>query len=318
MKLPCRLCPHHCRLDPGQTGICGARVNRDGAVVDAFYGLISAAAMDPIEKKPLYHFFPGSQILSLGFYGCSFHCPFCQNHAIARGKPREGARKLSPADAVTLARDNGSFGIAYTYSEPTVHHEYLMDTAREARAAGLKNVLISNGFLNPEPARMLLALTDAANIDLKGFTEEFYRRELKGSLEPVKEFIRMAAAMTHLEVTTLVIPGRNDSPEEIEAMARFLSTLSRDIPYHLSAYHPSYRYTAPPTDPGTLLGLVEVARRHLNYVYTGNIAGGDSSTYCPACGALLVERRGYGAVMRGINQNRCTECGKSTSVINHP
>jgi pyruvate formate lyase activating enzyme len=190
-----------------------------------------------------------------------------------------------------------------------VHFEYVVDAARVAREHGLKNVLVSNGYINPEPAEELLGLMDAANIDLKTFAPQFYRTEIGGDLEEVKRFLSQAWDELTLEVTTLVIPTKNDSPEEMEAMASFLASLSPDIPYHLSAYHPQYRYSLPPTPAATLRSLAEVARRHLHYVYLGNLGPEQSDTFCPSCGALLVARRGYSVQVRGVSDGRCTACG---------
>ena len=247
----CALCPHACLIPPGRHGRCRVRFNRGGVLEMPFHGRLSSIAVDPIEKKPLYHFHPGKNILSVGFVGCSFRCPFCQNHRISQdtGVP---TREVSAGELVALAEQEGSFGIAYTYSEPLVHLEYVLEACRLARARGLKNVLVSNGFVNPQPAEELLGLLDAANIDLKSFNPEFYRQEIGGELEEVKRFLTQARGRIELEVTTLVIPGRNDGPEEMEAIAAFLAALDPAIPLHLSAYHPQYRYTLPPTPPDTI------------------------------------------------------------------
>jgi pyruvate formate lyase activating enzyme len=272
--------------------------------------------VDPIEKKPLYHYHPGESILSVGFLGCSFHCPFCQNYRISQdtGVPTEA---VSPEELVALAQREGSFGIAYTYSEPLVHLEYVLECSRLARARGLKNVLVSNGFINPEPAEELLGVLDAANIDLKSFNPEFYRKEIGGELEEVKRFLTQAYAhgRVELEVTTLVIPTRNDSPEEMEAIVAFLASLDPAIPMHLSAYYPQYRYTLPPTPPATLRELAQVARRHLHYVYLGNLSAEPSDTLCRGCGSALVRRRGYRVDASGLEGERCAHCGKPAPIV---
>ena len=246
-KIRCLLCPNRCLIASGRHGVCGVRTHREGSLSLPFFGRLSAVAVDPIEKKPLYHFYPGATILSLGFVGCSFHCPFCQNFHISQDTSA-AQRFYSPLDAVRLAQGERSFGIAYTYSEPLIHFEYVLETSRIAREEGLKNVLVTNGYLNPEPAEELLALTDAANVDLKSFNPDFYRKEIGGDVEEVKRFIAQASERIHLEVTTLVIPQKNDTDEEIEAIARFLADLNPDIPYHLSCYYPAYRYSIPATD----------------------------------------------------------------------
>jgi pyruvate formate lyase activating enzyme len=313
-RIRCRLCPHNCRIASGGHGQCRVRFNRDGELQIPFYGKLSSIATDPIEKKPLYHFYPGLQILSVGFVGCSFHCPFCQNYRISQDT-QAPTETVSPDELVRLAVRAGSFGIAYTYSEPMVHMEYVLDTARGARTAGLKNVLVSNGFVNPEPAEELIGLMDAANIDLKTFDPEFYRQEIGGDLEEVKRFLGQAAGKLVLEVTTLIIPSKNDTGEEVEAMARFLASLDPDIPYHLSAYYPTYRYTIPPTPPSTLRELGEIARRHLRYVYLGNIGSEESNTSCRACNNLLVRRRGYQVTVPGLREGKCSRCGAPAPIV---
>jgi pyruvate formate lyase activating enzyme len=316
----CGLCPHACLIPPGRHGRCRVRLNRGGVLELPFYGRLSSIAVDPIEKKPLYHFHPGENILSVGFVGCSFHCPFCQNYRISQdtGVATQG---MSPEELVALAEREGSFGIAYTYSEPLVHLEYVLETSRLARARGLKNVLVSNGFINPGPAEELLGLLDAANIDLKSFNPEFYRREIGGELEEVKRFLAQANAHGHasgkleLEVTTLVIPGRNDGPQEMEAIAGFLASLDPAIPLHLSAYYPQYRYTLPPTPPAALQGLAEIARRYLRYVYLGNIGAQESNTVCRECAAVLVRRRGYQVSTPGLDGSRCAACRTPAPIL---
>ena len=314
MTISCGLCPHNCRLKPDQWGLCKVRRNHRGRIDTPYAGIISGLAMDPIEKKPLYHYHPGKLVLSLGFYGCSMGCPFCQNHEISQERSTRG-RKLSPADAVNLAREHRSFGIAYTYSEPTVHFEWVVETAKLAREAGIRNILVSSGYLNPEPADALISVMDAANIDLKGFQPDFYRRELKGDLEPVKNFIAQAFGRIHLEVTTLIIPGKNDGPEEIDGMSQFLSDISPDIPYHLSAYYPHFQYSRPATEAKNLLQLAIRARKRLRHVYTGNIQEGDRAARCIACGAVLVERLGTRVRLGFSEEGTCLSCGALLPLI---
>ncbi len=310
----CGLCPHACLIRPGGLGRCRVRRNRGGTLELPFYGRLSSIAVDPIEKKPLYHYHPGESILSVGFVGCSFHCPFCQNYHISQ-ETSVPTQAMSPGELVALAEREGSFGIAYTYSEPLVHLEYVLETCRLARERGLKNVLVSNGFVNPEPAEELLAVLDAANIDLKSFNPDFYRREIGGELEEVKRFLAQAHGRIELEVTTLVVPTRNDEPEEMEAIAAFLASLDPAIPLHLSAYYPQYRYSLPPTSPATLQALAEVARRHLSYVYLGNIGSEPSDTLCQGCGAALVRRRRYRVDASGLDGVRCARCGKASPIV---
>jgi pyruvate formate lyase activating enzyme len=308
-KIRCLLCPNRCLIAPGRHGICGVRTHEDGSLALPFYGKLSAVAVDPIEKKPLYHFYPGSTILSLGFVGCSFHCPFCQNFHISQDTGA-AQRFYTPLDVVRLAQSERSFGIAYTYSEPLIHFEYVLETSRIAREEGLKNVLVTNGYLNPEPAEELLALTDAANVDLKSFRPEFYRKEIGGDLDEVKRFIAQASQRIHLEVTTLVIPQKNDTDEEIEAIARFLADLNPDIPYHLSCYYPAYRYSIPATDGAVVERLSRKAREHLNFVYLGNVGVKETPTRCPKCDRLLISRQGYQTKIHGLKSGKCPDCGR--------
>ncbi|GHV10546.1 AmmeMemoRadiSam system radical SAM enzyme [Spirochaetia bacterium] len=268
----CTLCPRQCCIPPGGRGVCGVRENADGVLTLPYHGYITAIARDPIEKKPLCHFRPGSSILSLGFAGCNLHCPFCQNwriSQIAGGKAAPG-RYLSPKEAVALAAaEPGRRQIAYTYSEPLIHAEYLIDCMKSAHERGIANVLVTNGCINESAAAEILPLTDAANIDLKSFSEETYAKTLGGNFQTVLEFIRMAYSLgVHVEISTLLIPGLNDSAEELDQCAAFITGISEDIPWHLLAYHPDYRWNAPPADPAALIQAAERAQKTLRYVYT--------------------------------------------------
>lgn len=273
----CTLCPHACTLREGQRGLCRARVARDGAVVDENYGRITSIALDPIEKKPLARYFPGSTVLSVGSYGCNLSCPFCQNARIAcAGEHDVGWREIAPDELVGKAlelADYDCIGIAYTYNEPLVGFEYVRDCAQLAHEHGLKNVLVSNGFVNEEPLRELAPLIDAANIDLKGFTQDFYRR-VGGELAPVQRTIELLARTTtcHLEVTTLIVPGMNDSLEQIGGLAAWIAALDPDIPLHLSRFFPQHKMAdAQPTPRTTMLAAQQAARAHLSTVLLGNM-----------------------------------------------
>jgi pyruvate formate lyase activating enzyme len=301
-------------IQESHPGICGVRFNRGGTLEIPYYGMTSNVSMDPIEKKPLYHYHPGEQILSVGFVGCSFRCGFCQNWHISQGRDAR-TRYMSPRALVDSAKRERSFGIAYTYSEPTIHAEYVVDTAALARSEGLKNVLVSNGFLKEAPAAEVLALMDAADIDLKGFNDSFYREATGGRLKEVQRFISQAARATHLELTTLVIPGRNDSPGEIEEMAAWIAGLRKDIPLHLSAYHPEYKYTIPTTSAASLHELAVVARKHLTYVYVGNVSSEGSQTMCTGCGNVLVQRRAWSVQTSGLRGSVCAKCGLASPIV---
>ncbi len=274
MKIPCELCFHHCELDERQTGLCQARGNRGGTIVPLNYGKLTSLALDPIEKKPLRRFHPGRLILSVGSFGCNLRCPFCQNHEISMaGDGGIQTVEVSPeqlADKAMELRPQGNIGVAYTYNEPLVGYEYVRDCAALVHERGMVNVLVTNGTIEEAPFRVLLPLIDAANIDLKGFTPEWYQK-LGGDLETVKRSIALAAERCHVEVTTLLVPGENDSVEEIRDLARWLASVNPKIPLHLSRFFPRYRMTdRPPTPVGSVYALAETAREHLTYVYTGN------------------------------------------------
>jgi pyruvate formate lyase activating enzyme len=280
-------------------------------------------SLDPIEKKPLYHYRPGVSILSLGFLGCNLFCPFCQNWRISQSTHAD-TRQLDPAEATAAALATGVTQIAYTYSEPLIHIEYLLDCMKAAHAEGIANVLVSNGCLQGEAAADILAQTDAANIDLKSFTQDTYTRTLGGNLPAVLDFITLAYRMgVHLEVTTLIVPGLNDGAAEIEGYLEFLTGLSPLIPWHLSAYHPDYRWDVPPTDAAELGKIARRARQDLSYVYTGNIPGETNDTPCPHCGSPVIRRRGYtvntqGLVLKkkqGKNTGYCAACAKPVPMI---
>lgn len=316
-RVQCELCPQDCRIAPGRAGACRVRQNRDGVLYATNYARVSSLALDPIEKKPLYHFYPGHTILSLGTIGCNLKCSFCQNWEIAQEDAPTG--ELLPEQAVAMARRHGTgcVGLAYTYSEPLMWYEYVLDAARIAREAGLKNVLVTNGFIQPRPLAELLPVIDALNIDVKGFTSEYYHKVCRGSLEPVLKTVEAAVrAGCHVELTTLLVPGLNDAPDEIRALAAWIAELSPIIPLHLTRYFPQYKMELPPTPLATLEAAWEIAREKLSYVYIGNaLTGKGQNTYCPECGTLLVERRGFSARPSGLTDGRCRACGRRAEVV---
>lgn len=273
MSSSCELCFHHCKLDEGQTGLCRARANRNGQIVPLNYGKLTALALDPIEKKPLRRFHPGSMVLSVGSFGCNLRCPSCQNAEIAAAGEEIPARDCPPEALVREAlrlRSRGNIGVAYTYNEPLVGYEYVRDCAELVHGAGMCNVLVTNGTIDEGPWRTLLPLIDAVNIDLKGFAENWYRT-LGGDLETVKRSITLAARRCHVEVTTLIVPGANDSEDEMRALSRWLASVRADIPLHVSRFFPRRDMTdRPPTPVETVYRLTDVAREKLEYVYTGN------------------------------------------------
>jgi len=315
-KLRCTLCPHNCLIRPDTRGFCGVRENVDGQLHLPFYAAASAVAVDPIEKKPLYHFLPGSQVLSIGFLGCSLRCPFCQNYRISQSTTGH-TEPVMPDALVARALEYGVPAVAYTYNEPTIHLEYVLEASRLAHTAGLKNVLVTAGYLNETPARELFQVIDAANIDLKSFNEKFYRQELRAGLPEVRRTIEIAASLTHVEITTLLIPGKNDSDEEMDAISRFIADINPDIPLHLSAYYPTYKYTAVATPPQRLRSRMDIARRYLHYVYPGNVRL-DADTSCPGCGTTVVRRTGFRSEVVGLTAETppaCTTCGHTIPVV---
>jgi len=314
-KVRCRLCPHECRIDRGRSGICGVRRNVEGKLYAASYAAVTSEAMDPIEKKPLYHFHPGTSFYSIGSYGCNFKCPFCQNWRISQQEAP--TRRLTPEEAVKTALEHGAAGIAYTYNEPMIWAEYVLDTAAAAHEAGLVNVMVTNGFVNPQPLEAVLEHVDALNIDLKAFTEDFYTRLCKGRLAPVLAAAELAASRAHVELTNLVIPGENDSAEQFDAMAQWVAEkLGPATPVHLSAYIPRYRFTAPPTDVETLLRAKSIFDDYLQYVYLGNVISQvGSDTFCTGCGALLISRAGYAVRITGLTGPKCAACGADNNIV---
>ncbi len=277
-KLQCDLCCHHCNLTEGGYGFCGVRTVRNGKVVPDNYGRISSIALDPIEKKPLNRFYPGCNILSVGSYGCNLRCPFCQNYQISWSDEvkfvKREAEYISPAQLAEIAEDqkkNGNIGVAFTYNEPLISYEYVLDTAKLLEKSGLKTVLVSNGMADPSVVEELFFKVDAMNIDLKGFTDRYYSEVLKGDREMVMAFISEAAKHCHLELTTLIIPGENDTDEEIYELSNWISSLRADIPLHLSRFFPRlHMMDRSATDVDKIYHLKKVAERNLKYVYTGN------------------------------------------------
>jgi pyruvate formate lyase activating enzyme len=303
----CTLCPHRCLVSEGKRGICRVRENRGGRLFALTYGKVSSVQFDPVEKKPLYHFHPGKPILSIGSVGCNFQCGFCQNYPLV-----ECAVPLAPVpipDLVRAARRERAVGISYTYNEPLIWFEFVVDCAREFRKAGMANVLVTNGFISPEPLAELLPLVDAMNIDLKSMDPEFYRKICGGKLFPVLDTIRESAKATHVEVTTLLVTGENDSDASTRAIVDFVAGVDPEIPLHLSRYMPMHRFTAPPTPPDRLAAAFRIARERLPYVYVGNYhLEGAGDTVCPTCGVAVVRRHGYRTDASGLAGSRCASC----------
>ena len=270
-KVRCLLCPNYCLLNKGQTGACGVRQNIDGRLFSLIYAEATSVALDPIEKKPLYHFHPGTQILSLGTKGCNLKCPWCQNWGISQDLAHPTSR-ISPEQAVAKAREFNSFGIAYTYNEPFVWYEFVCDTARLARRQGLKNVLVTNGYVNPKPLEEIIDLIDAMNIDVKSMEDGFYRRYCKGALAPVLKTAESAAKKCHIEITNLIIPTLNDQERNVAKLIDWVAaSLGPETPLHFSRYFPAHQMNLAPTPLETLTRAKELASKKLRYVYLGNV-----------------------------------------------
>ncbi|HOU09343.1 MAG TPA: AmmeMemoRadiSam system radical SAM enzyme [Clostridiales bacterium] len=275
MKSTCSICPHACALEEGQKGLCRARVQRGGKVECENYGRVTSMALDPIEKKPFARFHPGSTVLSVGSYGCNLKCPFCQNSDIAAASADDVSFRTVPpeqlADTALALLPRGNIGVAYTYNEPMVGFEYVLESSKTVRARGMKNAAVTNGMICEEPLMELLPYMDAMNIDLKSFSPDVYRKRLGGELETVKNTICLAAQACHVEVTALIVPGMNDSTEEMDLLSGWLADVGPDIPLHITRFFPRYRMTdARPTGIAVLDGLCAAARKHLRYVYRGN------------------------------------------------
>ncbi len=311
--IKCLLCPKGCLIKEGQVGFCRSRKNINNKLYSLIYNQVSSCGFDPIEKKPLYHFYPGTSVLSLGTVGCSFTCSFCQNWTISQGSIENvSVEELPPEQAVQLTLDNNSPGIAYTYSEPLIWYEYVLDTASLAKKNNLKNILVTNGFINRKPLNKLLPFIDAMNIDLKSFRNSFYQKYSKGSLSPVLRTIEISRKYCHIEITNLIIPGLNDNEEEIKEMVDWISSLSEDIPLHFSRYFPCYKMDIEATPISTLYKARDIAQKKLKYVYVGNIWDEEANTtYCGNCKKTLIKRIGYNIINVGLDKDgKCKYCGE--------
>jgi pyruvate formate lyase activating enzyme len=311
----CQLCPHVCTIMPGKKGICQGRMNENGTLFATNYGETTSMAIDPIEKKPLYHYYPGRAIVSIAPNNCNMRCPFCQNWEISQEKVN--THYISPDTLVNIMQDHKSFGIAYTYTEPLMWYEYLLDAGKAVHEAGGKNVLVTNGLINKEPFEELLPLIDAMNIDLKTMDKEGYTKILNGDLDAVKQTIEIAHPQCHIEITNLLVTVFNDKKKDMDALIDYIASLDKDIPVHFSRYYPNYRYEQPPTSEKRLEYAYRSAKeKGLHYVYLGNIPSEEgSNTYCPQCNNLLIERMYYQALITGLKGNTCKKCGTKINII---
>jgi pyruvate formate lyase activating enzyme len=321
LTVHCFLCAHHCRIAPGDRGLCGVRENRDGVLYTLVYGCPVSTAVDPIEKKPLFHFMPGTLTYSLATVGCNFTCAFCQNAEISqmpRDRGRVAGTRLPPEEVVASALETGCKSIAYTYTEPTIFYEYARDCSRLAGTSGLKNIFVTNGYMTHEMLDDIGGDLHAANVDLKSFSDDFYRTLVGARLKPVLDSIRRLCKMgVWVEVTTLIITGKNDSITELRSLAAFLASVSADIPWHVSRFYPAYRMLdIPPTPVATIESALRIGREAgLNYVYGGNVAGHSSeSTACPSCCTVVIERNGFRVDRNSVHDGRCPHCGAKIAI----
>lgn len=314
-KIQCTLCPVECRLSEGQEGLCFGRKVIDGRLIATNYAQVVSMHVDPIEKKPLYHFYPGQLILSVGPNGCNLFCKHCQNWSISQEKQK--TMTVLPAELIAVAKKEKSNMIAYTYSEPFIWFDYLMDVCSLAHENGIKNVMVTNGYINPEPLNEIMPFIDALNIDVKSMNPDFYKQICKGSLETVRNTVEAVfRAGKHLEVTYLIITDTNDGDDEFMALTDWLSGLSDKIPLHFSRYFPNYKLDNPTTPIPTLERAYEIAKKKLKYVYIGNtFIEGTSDTLCPACGNILINRSGYFTRVVGIDEGRCIKCKSPVDFI---
>jgi len=315
-KVHCFLCAQHCRIEPGKRGKCGVRENCDGELRSLVYERVIAQNIDPVEKKPLFHFYPGSRTYSIATAGCNFRCLFCQNADISQSPREQGTiygRKVPGRQVVEEAQRTGCASISYTYTEPTIFMEYALEVAQMAHRADLKNIFVSNGYMTREALDAIAPHLDAANVDLKAFSDRFYEEQCGAHLKPVLKTLEgMKKHGIWLEVTTLIIPGLNDNREELRELARFLFELGPEIPWHISRFHPTYMLTdRPPTPVETIRAAREIGiEAGLQYVYTGNVPGDEGeNTYCHRCGSVLIERFGFSIKRRGIKAGNCAQCG---------
>lgn len=311
----CELCPHFCILSEGKWGRCNVRTIQHGQLVATNYANVTSAAFDPIEKKPLYHFMPGNNVLSMGSFGCNMTCSFCQNYEISQHKPKSETLSVEELCQI-LSERLDTIGIAFTYNEPFMWYEYVYEVAKKIKELmpHQKIVIVTNGYINEAPLMKLLPYVDAMNIDLKGYTNHYYRKICGANLTPVLETIKLVANKVHLEITTLLVSEENDSFEEVENIAKFIAGINPNIPLHLSRYFPKYKLENQATEIEVLIKAREIARKFLNYVYIGNVATVDQNTYCPHCQELLVKRNLYNSEVR-LSEPWCPACGKKIEMV---
>ncbi|MDD3242076.1 MAG: AmmeMemoRadiSam system radical SAM enzyme [Bacilli bacterium] len=313
-KIRCRVCPHNCILDEGKFGICRVRTIKSNLPVAINYGEVTSAAVDPIEKKPLYHFKPSKNILSLGSFGCNMTCTFCQNYEISQGRPQTQYMSVEKLIDIIPSIGNNA-GVAFTYNEPFMWYEYMYDAAKSIKenSPDTSVVVVTNGYINEEPLMKILPYVDAMNIDLKGYTNRYYNKICGASLEPVLETIKKVNEHCHVEITTLLVSDENDSIEEAREIAQFIADVNENIPLHLSRYFPRYKMENAETKIEKITQAQNETKKYLKYVYVGNVQGVDNNTYCPKCNELLIKRNGYTTEVF-MKENKCEKCGEEINM----
>lgn len=323
-KIRCTLCPHNCILTQEKYGACRLRTIKDNIPVAINYGEVASAGVDPIEKKPLYHFKPSKNILSVGSFGCNMTCDFCQNFEISQNRPRSEFIPVNKLISIMNTIENNA-GIAFTYNEPFMWYEYMYEVCKSIKEisydksiinnsnSDFSTVIVTNGYVNEEPLQKILPYVDAMNIDLKAYTNRYYNKICGASLDPVLETIKRCSKECHVEITTLLVSDENDSEEEASNIAKFISSIDENIPLHLSKYFPRYKMENEATNIEKLLNAQYIARKYLKYVYIGNVQNTDNNTYCPNCNKLLIKRNGYSTEVF-INDNKCPECGYEINI----
>lgn len=312
-SIKCLLCPHYCEIYDSKLGRCNVRKNIKGRLMTVNYGKIAAYKLDPIEKKPLYHFYPGRKVLSIGSFGCNLKCSFCQNYSIAHEIPQ--IIEVTPEKIGEIVNSEvENIGVAYTYNEPSIWYEFMSDIAKQIKEKDKQNVVVTNGYINKDPLLQLLPYIDAMNIDLKAFSNKFYKDICKGKKSPVLDTIITAKKFCHIEITTLLVEELNTKKEEIVKLSKWIASIDKNIPLHLSRYYPQYKMNIPATSVETIIDLYDTARKYLNYVYIGNISGVDNNTYCPECKNLIVSRDSRCRLGNLVNKI-CNCCGKKIEIV---
>jgi pyruvate formate lyase activating enzyme len=320
-KIVCELCPHFCKISDGKVGVCNVRQNRKGKLYSLIYGKLTSIAPDPIEKKPLFHFYPGTSVLSFGTVGCNYSCPFCQNYSISQAKPGDTRlRNLDPKNVVNLVKKYGCEGVAWTYNEPAIWHEFAYDCSKLVKDAGYYSLYVTNGYINEEPLRDIAPYLDAMNIDLKSLKEDFYKKLCKAKVQPVLDTCILAKELgIHIELTNLIIPDENDRKEDFEEFTSWaVENLGPEVPVHFSRFHPDYKMLDRPRTPIKTLQLAtDVAEKAgLKYIYVGNVPSNDwENTYCPNCGNKVIGRWGFSISKYDLDGDKCKKCGEAVDII---